>query len=117
MLITPDARMGLRALTVRQPYAAEIATGHKVEEYRSWPTHYRGDLLITVASAKVRGHPGPYGVTGCIVRLVDVGGQGDDYTWYLEDPRPVAQVAVKGALKLWPVSDDLRAALGLVVAR
>src|SRR5262245_6686866 len=36
----------MKALTVRQPWAWAIATGRKCVENRSWPTNYRGPLLI-----------------------------------------------------------------------
>ncbi|MFN8474909.1 MAG: ASCH domain-containing protein [Anaerolineae bacterium] len=36
----------LTVLTVRQPWASLIVTGQKTEEYRSWPTKYRGPLVI-----------------------------------------------------------------------
>lgn len=113
MRVVPDPRMGLRALTVRQPYAGEILAGSKREEYRSWSTAYRGDLLIT-ASANPRTQ-GPYGCTFCVVRLAAVEGLNDDWTWFLEDPRPVTQKPVLGKLKLWTVSAELVKQLGLTV--
>jgi hypothetical protein len=36
----------LRALTVKQPWAAAIAAGRKTVENRLWPTRYRGPLAI-----------------------------------------------------------------------
>lgn len=36
----------IRALTVRQPWAACIASGRKATENRRWPTKFRGRLLI-----------------------------------------------------------------------
>lgn len=63
MRVTSD----LRALTVRQPYAWAIASGHKRVENRSRPVGYRGPLAIHAGLridgadvAKVRaiiGHP------------------------------------------------------------
>lgn len=116
MLVKPDPRMGLRALTVRQPYASEIASGDKVIEYRDWSTHYRGDLVITVAQKREPGHPGPYSVTLCLVELVDVRLTREGPEWLLANARALPQVAVKGALKLWPVSAELAAQLGLAPA-
>lgn len=37
---------GLKALSVRQPWAWLIVNGYKDIENRSWRTHYRGPLLI-----------------------------------------------------------------------
>lgn len=42
----------LRALTVRQPWAACIASGRKLVENRTWPTKYRGPLAIHAASTR-----------------------------------------------------------------
>src|SRR5258708_3188969 len=36
----------IRALTVKQPWAAAIASGHKNVENRTWHTRYRGPLAI-----------------------------------------------------------------------
>jgi hypothetical protein len=43
----------MRALTLTQPWATEIALGHKRIETRSWRTNYRGPVLIHAA----RGFP------------------------------------------------------------
>jgi hypothetical protein len=40
-----------RALTVRQPWACAIVHGEKDVENRSWPTKYRGTLLIHAGQA------------------------------------------------------------------
>lgn len=37
---------GMRALSIRQPYASLIATGRKQIEFRSWPTKIRERVLI-----------------------------------------------------------------------
>lgn len=36
----------MKALSIQQPYAWLIANGHKDIENRSWPTNYRGWVLI-----------------------------------------------------------------------
>lgn len=36
----------MKALSVKQPWASFIATGEKTVECRSWPTKYRGQLII-----------------------------------------------------------------------
>jgi hypothetical protein len=38
--------LAMKALSVKQPYANMIASGQKTIETRTWPTDYRGDLLI-----------------------------------------------------------------------
>jgi len=42
---------GIRALTIRQPWASLIAAGVKTIETRSWSTSYRGPLLIHAGKA------------------------------------------------------------------
>jgi hypothetical protein len=39
----------MKALSIRQPWAWLIITGHKDVENRSWTTTYRGPLLIHAA--------------------------------------------------------------------
>ena len=51
----------MKALSIMPYYASCIASGEKVEEYRSWKTDHRGDLLICASSRNegpdlVRGH-------------------------------------------------------------
>jgi hypothetical protein len=41
--------MQMKALSVRQPWASLIVLGLKCVEIRSWPTDYRGPLLIHAA--------------------------------------------------------------------
>lgn len=36
----------MKALSVKQPWASYIVSGRKTVECRSWPTKYRGELLI-----------------------------------------------------------------------
>ena len=45
----------MKALSIRSDYAADIMNGTKTEEYRSWSTKYRGDLLICNTAKKIRG--------------------------------------------------------------
>mgnify|MGYP002711946964 CR=1 FL=1 len=36
----------MKAKSIHAEYATDITTGKTTEEYRSWPTSYRGDILI-----------------------------------------------------------------------
>ena len=42
----------MKALTVHQPWAWAIAEGYKDIENRTWPTKYRGKLLIHAGNSK-----------------------------------------------------------------
>lgn len=42
----------MKALTICQPYAHLIATGEKRVENRTWPTSYRGPLLIHAGKSR-----------------------------------------------------------------
>lgn len=114
----------MKALTVRQPWASLIAQGAKTIEIRSWPTKYRGPLLIT-ASATPRPAGLPTGCTICLVDLIDCRPltQSDmeatcidmthdsDYAWVLTNPRPVQNHPIKGKLSIWTPPPDLVATL------
>ena len=108
----------MKALTIRQPWASLIAQGDKTIEVRSWPTKYRGPLLIT-ASAKPAGH-GPTGCTICLVDLIDCRPMTNadlpaacldyyydgDFAWLLTAPRPVENLPIKGKLSIWSPPEE-----------
>ena len=113
----------MKALSVRQPWASLIASGRKTLEVRSWPTTYRGPLLICAAK-RPHGHL-PIGVAVAVVEVVDCRpatsadaaaacceiGAGE-FVWVLRDPRPVEPVPVSGRLGLFdvPISPIVAAA-------
>ena len=45
----------MKALSIRQPWAWLIVNGYKPVENRSWPTKYRGPVLIHAAKGMTRG--------------------------------------------------------------
>lgn len=59
----------MKAISLKQPWASMIARGDKTIETRTWPTKYRGDLLI-VASKNPKRSGLPSGKAVCIVELV-----------------------------------------------
>lgn len=63
----------MKALSVRQPWASLIASGAKTIELRSWPTRYRGELLICASkSADAGATPEmPRGVALVVVEVTD----------------------------------------------
>ena len=36
----------MKVITIKQPWATLIAEGYNEYEFRTWKTHYRGDILI-----------------------------------------------------------------------
>jgi hypothetical protein len=123
----------MKALSVQQPFALEILSGHKTIEVRTWDTLHRGDLLIC-SSAKPAfpkddmeeleeeyGCLFLYGHALCVVRVADIRlvRKGDEekalmdeidpesYSWILEDVRPVIPFPVKGKQGLFQVDDGL----------
>jgi len=75
-------------LSVKQPYASQIARGQKRIEYRSWRTDYL-----------------PRGQAVCIVELVDCvwDEEEDCWAWRLRSAQPVKPFPVRGRLKLYDV--------------
>ena len=73
----------MKAISLWQPWASAMTSGIKQNETRSWPTSYRGDLVI--CSAKRKPSPEevgdletyetalamPYGCALCVVELYD----------------------------------------------
>jgi hypothetical protein len=47
----------LRAISIAGPFAYEIAIGYKTSEYLSWPTKFRGLVLLHVSQSKEYGEP------------------------------------------------------------
>lgn len=116
-----DVCMERRALTIQQPWAALIVAGIKDVENRSWPTSYRGPLLIhaglVVDREGLRAHADDLHslnlVRGAVigtVQLVDVVRDSPsrwaitgDYHWVLRDAQPLGPVPMHGRLGLWHV--------------
>lgn len=119
----------MKALTIKQPFAAWIVDGHKTIELRTWATAYRGPLLITAsarpAQCLVELDDGssrllPAGCLVCLVDLVDCrpatpadseAAQADitpgEYAWILSNPRPLQPQQVKGKLSLWDYQGEM----------
>lgn len=90
----------MKALTVYPEPACDIAKGLKTIEYRSWPTDYRGDIVIHSSNKPEPGYVAGYAL--CVVEIVDVIKYGErDYGWVLENPRMIIPVRVKGQRFIW----------------
>lgn len=116
----------MKALVVRQPWAWAIASGQKTIENRTWPTPYRGPLLIVAGLSKaslkegrdlIRGLPSDSDLlfgfaiaTVNLVRCVPLSQCPESrfaegpWCWILEEVRAVAEpFRVKGQLGLFNV--------------
>jgi hypothetical protein len=96
----------MKAISIRQPWASQIADGTKIIEYRSWPTSYRGPLLVC-ASARPVVSGVLSGVAICVIDVVGCRLGDDGYEWDLARPRPVKPVPIKGRLSFFTVADEL----------
>src|SRR5690348_4912650 len=108
------------ALTVCQPYAEFIAQGVKPMENRTWPTRYRGDLLIHAGKSRAWLMPEDDEsslVFGAIVAIVDLydcvrledlprelrfhDHANGPWCWLVRNVRRIAPVPARGAQGLW----------------
>lgn len=106
--------MNLKALSIRADYAEEIMMGTKTAEYRSWTTHYRGDLLICNTAKKVKGAVPGYAL--CVAKITGIeqtmSENGADYAWQIAPFKKSGSywsqpLRVKGQLRLFNVDDHL----------
>jgi hypothetical protein len=94
----------MKAISIRQPYASEIMSGKKKNEYRTWRTHFRGKLVIcSAANPKLDGHK-----CGMVLGTAEVVGcskyRDGWFAWALKNPRPYAKpFKVKGQLGFFNV--------------
>lgn len=121
----------MHTLTIKQPYAAWIADGHKTVELRTWATAYRGPLLITASASPARCRAEmddgrtitlPAGCLVCVVDLIDCQPataadsdaacydiEADEglFAWVLANPRPVEPTPAKGKLNIWQYAGSI----------
>lgn len=119
-----------RALTVKQPWAHLIITGHKKTENRTWPTRYRGRLYIHAGTqidesaiddlpdSVVTDHAELHRLGGIIGHVDLIGCDRDDtadpyemqdhWHWRLANPTPVPFEKCRGALGIWQVGNQKR---------
>lgn len=121
----------MKVISVKQPWASLIVYGYKKYEFRSWQTHYRGDLLIHASKTfdkAVKDKFDEYNIsfeTGKIigkVKLEDcvslnkefedklikenpiVYGQNQGrsgYAWKITNPELIEPITIGGRLNLW----------------
>ena len=127
----------VKALSIQQPWAYLIVTGHKRIENRSWPTRHRGSLVIHAGlnRASYRQAVEKYGLAaldqkwglprlgdehfGVLCGLVTVvdcvpleEALGQPYAsgpwcWLLENARQFTPIPLKGRLGLFALPDDI----------
>ena len=116
----------MKALCVRQPWAAVIVSGVKDVENRTWTTKYRGPLLI--CSSLTADVPGlqfdppveALMARGAIIGVVDVvdvvrdsssrWAESGSWHWLLANARALATpIPIKGRLGLFDVDFDFEA--------
>lgn len=97
----------MKALSVHGNYVMDMIAGKKKIEYRTWPTKYRGPVLMCSTVRKIAGAAPGYAL--CVANLYDVEYSDLDrlYYWHIKDVKPIKPIHVKGQLRLFNVSDKL----------
>ena len=98
----------MKALSIHPLYALDIFFLEKTEEYRTWTTRYRGDILICSTAKKftdtIPGH------ALCVVTLKDIVPVPEEpgtYAWILDNVRCIRPFPVKGKLSLWECDHEI----------
>jgi hypothetical protein len=111
----------MKALSIKQPWAALIVSGIKPVENRSWATSYRGPLLIHAskrhdheANVRLDATHLVHGAIVGIVDLIDIVTAHPSpyftgpYGWVLANPRRIEPpIPMRGQQRLFDVPDDL----------
>ena len=86
------------ALMIKPEYVADILEGTKTEEYRSWSTDYRGDLLIGCSSTR---YSNAY--LAALVDLTDCyyDRANEVYVWQLDNIRAIKPLPITGKLRIF----------------
>lgn len=104
----------MKALSIHPEYAMEILNGTKKEEYRTWSTKYRGDLLICNSAKKTRGAVAGYAL--CVAKIIGIREINDGgrhyYGWQIAPFEAggsywIEPVKVKGKRRLFNVDDNI----------
>lgn len=107
--------MEIKALTLQNPaenpWATWVMDGSKTLEIRTWPTRYRGLLLITVSKSPKCAESGmAIGVVKLVsCRPMTVADEEaarcpcdpGDWAWVLRDPKRITPFPVRGQLGIW----------------
>lgn len=113
----------MKAISLKQPWASYVAIGRKTIETRTWPTKYRGKLLIVSSKTFEKNCPFknflslgmPMGMALAVVDLVDCRPlrptderqamcyRPDLFAWVLEKIHKIKPFPVKGQLRIYEV--------------
>ncbi len=100
----------MKALTIKQPFVEDIIFGEKTEEYRSWSTDHRGQILICASAGGHLGKDKKYFVCGhavCTADITDVKKKKDGYAWQLSNVRLIKPIPIKGQQRLFNADVDI----------
>lgn len=102
----------MKALSVRSDYIRDMIEGHKMVEFRSWNTNYRGDVLLCGTVKKAAGGAPGYAIAVAKLEKVEWIDEDDCYYWHLAPfieggSYLIEPIKVKGQLKLFNVDDNL----------
>ena len=95
----------MKAISIHPEYVAEIAEGSKTEEYRTWPTKYRGELIICCTATPIT-----YGYADLIAELYDcVKDEDGIYAFKLRNVRELKKFRVRGQQRIFnlEIPDEL----------
>jgi hypothetical protein len=89
----------MKAISIHPEYCDMIDSGEKDEEYRSWPTKYRG--LILIVSTAMKDFPGFCNMVADLYDCVPMADGG--YAFKLQDIHNVKPFVVKGQQRIYNV--------------
>ena len=86
------------ALTLYDEPLIKITDGSKTEEYRSWPTNIRGDVILCATATKTH-----KGFACLMVEIYGCEHRGDHYAFLLRNVRAIKPVAVAGKQRFFKI--------------
>jgi hypothetical protein len=97
----------MRAISIKQPYASQIAAGTKRKEFRTWKVA-TGPIVIVSSSTPGDGYGGePLGVTMCTADITKITEDDDGgFAWHLANVRRLVPVATRGYAAIYKVPDE-----------
>lgn len=95
----------MKALMLKPEFVADILDGIKTEEYRSWSTDYRGDLLIGCTATKYS-----RSYLAALVTVTDCAYNAQEkiYVWRLENVRAIKPLPIKGGVRIFETNIEPR---------